>query len=325
MSAAVSPVTAPGGVPGQPAFGLPGRKLLLSLRDLGELTKARVTSLIVLTAWCGFYMGAVRSGIGTHFWSLVHALAGIGLAAGGTAALNEAMERDLDGRMRRTAIRPLVTGRISLRHGIAVGLVMVLGGSLYLGLAANWLAAALTFLTSAAYLLAYTPLKRFHPVCTLVGAVPGAMPPVLGWAAVRGHVGAEALILFAILFFWQFPHFHAIAWLYREDYERAGIRMLPVVAADGRATAREVIVCLSALLATTILAAVWGMAGRIYLLGALVLGAMFWWYGWRLAASRLSPLQTGSKRLARRLLQASILYLPALFALMMLNAIASFR
>jgi protoheme IX farnesyltransferase len=295
------------------------------VRDLGELTKARVTALIVMTGWCGFYLAAVRSGTSPLSWSLLPALVGIGLAAGGTAALNEAMERDLDGRMRRTAIRPLVTGHMRLSHGLAIGLTMVLGGCLYLGLGTNWLAASLTLATSAAYLLAYTPLKRVHPMCTLVGAIPGAMPPVLGWAAVRGRVDVQALVLFAILFFWQFPHFHAIAWLYREDYERAGIRMLPVVESDGRSTVREIVACLLALLVATIMAAVLGMSGKIYLVGAIGLGAGFFWCGWRLASAGLSPLRTESKRLARRLLQASVLYLPVLFALMMLNATVPLR
>jgi protoheme IX farnesyltransferase len=301
----------------------PGSSFRLLLRDYSELVKTRITLLIVMTAWCGFYLGAVKSGVSSLSGALVHALLGIGLAAGGTAALNEAMERDLDGRMRRTAKRPLVTGRMSLLHGVLVGLSMVVGGSVYLGLSDNWLAAALTFATSVVYLLAYTPLKRVHPVCTLVGAFPGAMPPLLGWVAIRGRLEWEALVLFAIVFFWQFPHFHSIAWMYREDYERAGIRMLPVVDADGRSTAREIVAYLGALLLTTVAAAFLGMAGKIYLIGAVLLGAGFFWVGWRLAAGQLPPGKGESRRLARHLLQASVLYLPALLALMMLNATVS--
>jgi protoheme IX farnesyltransferase len=295
----------------------------LLLRDYSELVKTRITLLIVMTAWCGFYLGAVKSGVTALSWALVHALLGIGLAAGGTAALNEAMEHDLDGRMRRTARRPLVTGRMSLVHGVLVGLAMVVGGSVYLALSDNWLAAGLTFATSVVYLLAYTPLKRVHPVCTFVGAFPGAMPPVLGWVAIRGRLEWEALVLFAIVFFWQFPHFHSIAWMYREDYQRAGIRMLPVVDADGRSTAREIVAYLGALLLTTVAAAFLGMAGKIYLIGAVLLGAGFFWVGWRLAAGQLPPGNAESRRLARHLLQASVLYLPALLALMMLNATVS--
>ena len=295
----------------------------LLLRDYSELIKARITVLIVMTAWCGTHLAAAKSGVHSISWTAFHALLGVGLAAGGTAALNEAMEHNLDGRMRRTARRPLVTGRMSLIHGVSVGLLLVLGGSVYLAMATNGLAALLTFATSAVYLLAYTPLKRVHPICTFVGAFPGAMPPVLGWAAIRGHLDWEALILFAIVFFWQFPHFHSIAWLYQEDYARAGIRMLPVVEADGRSTVREILVCLAALLLTTVAAAVMGMAGRLYLLGALALGIGFLGFGWRLAAGKLAPGEAESKRLARHLLTASVLYLPALFALMMVNATVS--
>ena len=289
------------------------------LRDYAELVKARVTALIVITAGCGFYLGAVKSGTGSLSWMLFHALTGIGLAAGGTAALNEAMEHDLDARMRRTAVRPLVTGRIRLSHGVVLGIGMVAGGSLYLGLLTNWLAAALTFATSVVYLLAYTPLKRVHTLCTLVGAFPGAMPPVLGWTAVRGRLDWQALLLFAILFFWQFPHFHSIAWLYREDYEQAGIRMLPVVEPDGRSTARQIVICLAALFLATLAVAITGIAGRVYFVGALILGAVFFRCGWRLAASKLPPESDESKRLARHLLRASVIYLPILLALMMLN------
>lgn len=292
----------------------------LLVRDYSELVKARVTALIMMTAWCGFYFGALKSGAHWFSWPLLHAVVGVGLAAAGTAALNEVMERDLDGRMRRTAIRPLVTGRMSLAHGIIAGTALVLGGVVYLWLAANGLAAVLTLATSLVYLGAYTPLKRVHPICTFVGAFPGAMPPVLGWAAVRGRLDAEALVLFAILFFWQFPHFHSIAWLYREDYERADIRMLPVVEADGRSTARAIVLYLAALLPTTLAPAWLHMAGSIYLAGAALLGVVFFWFGWRLAARRLPPQKAESKQLARHLLQASVLYLPLLFALMMLNA-----
>jgi len=299
------------------------RNLAARARDYSELVKARVTMLIMVTAWCGFYFGALKSGTGWMNWSLIHAVFGVGMAAGGTAALNEVMERDLDGRMRRTSRRPLVTGHMSLRHGLAVGVALVLGGSLYLALCANWLSALLTLATSVVYLAAYTPLKRVHPICTFVGAFPGAMPPVLGWTAIRGRLDVETLVLFAIVFLWQFPHFHSIAWLYWEDYDRAQIRMLPVVEPDGRSTARQIVVYLAALLPATIAPAWFAMAGKVYLAGALVLGVAFFWFGWRLAASGLAPQKAESRKLARHLLQASVLYLPLLFALMMLNARAS--
>ena len=302
------------------ALTTPRASLALLARDYAELIKARITVLIMLTAWSGFYFGSLKSGVSSLSWTLPQSLLGIGLAAAGTAALNEAMERDLDARMRRTALRPLVTGRMSLAHAVILGFLMVLGGVGYLWFVTNLLAAALTLATSVVYLAAYTPLKQVHPLCTFIGAFPGAMPPVLGWAAARGHLNAETLLLFAIVFFWQFPHFHSIAWLYREDYERAGIRMLPVVESDGRSTARSIILYLVALLLVTMVPPLFGMATWRYLVGAALLGAGFFWLGWRLAASGLTPLAPESRRLARHVLQASVLYLPLLFALMMADS-----
>jgi len=290
------------------------------LRDYAELIKFRVTTLIVMTAWCGYFFGAAKSGVTSVSWTLLHAMLGIGLVSGGTAALNEVMERDLDALMRRTAMRPLVTGHMSFAQGLAAGLVMVLGGTAYLALTTNLLAALLTLATSVVYLGAYTPLKRVSPICTFVGAFPGAMPPVLGWAAARGRLEWEALVLFAILFFWQFPHFHSIAWLYREDYARAGVRMLPVVEPDGKSTARAIVLYSLALLLTTLAPTFLGMSGKIYFTGALLLGLAFFWCGLRLARSRMSPAMAQSKRLARHVLQASVFYLPLLFTLMMINA-----
>ncbi len=299
--------------------GLPRFSLALLLRDYAELTKARVTSLIMMTAWCGFYFAAQKSGTASLSWTLFHALAGIGLVSGGTAALNEVIERDLDARMRRTANRPLPTGRMGRIHGTAVGLMMVLGGALYLGLAINPLTGWLTLATSVVYLGAYTPLKRVSPVCTFVGAFPGAMPPLLGWAAVRGRLDPEAFVLFAIVFFWQFPHFLSIAWLYREDYERADIRMLPVVESAGRSTARDIIIYSAALLPTSLAPSLMGMSGRLYLVGGLLLGIALFWFAVRLAILKRPPSAPESKLRARQLLQATVFYLPLLFALMMLN------
>ncbi len=298
---------------------VPRFSVMSLLRDYAELTKARVTSLIMMTAWCGFYFGAQKSGIPSLSWTLIHALAGIGLVSGGTAALNEVMERDLDGRMRRTANRPLPTGRMGQLHGIAVGLTMVLGGALYLGLTTNPLTGWLTLATSVVYLAAYTPLKRVSPVCTFVGAFPGAMPPLLGWTAARGRFDFEAFVLFAIVFFWQFPHFLSIAWLYREDYERAEIRMLPVVESAGRSTARDIVFYSAALLPTSLAPSLVGMSGRLYVAGALLLGIALFWFGVRLAVLKRPLSAPESKLRARQLLQATVVYLPLLFALMMLN------
>lgn len=288
--------------------------------DYAELMKARVTSLVMMSAWCGYYLAAVGAGVPRLSWTMFHAVMGIGLVAGGTAALNQVIERKIDAFMKRTARRPLPTGRMSTLHAALVGIVTIVGGLAYLAATTNWTTTFLTAATSATYLGAYTPLKRRSPVCTFIGAFPGAMPAVLGWAAVRPSLGWEPLALFGIMFLWQFPHFHSIAWLYREDYERAGIRMLPVVESDGRSTAREIL-CYSLLLIPVSMAPTWlHMSGRLYMFGALALGAAFYAFGHRLAALKMAPIEARSKAPARHLLQASVFYLPLLFALMMINA-----
>ena len=288
------------------------------LLDYTELIKLRVTSLVMMTAWCGFYLAAARSGVTSLSWTLLHAVLGIGLVAGGTAALNQVVERESDALMRRTNRRPLPAHRMGALHAAIFGTALMLAGILYLARAANPLTALLAAATSAAYLFAYTPLKRRSPICTFVGAFPGAMPPVLGWAAARGALGWEPLLLFAIVWFWQFPHFHSIAWLYREDYERARIRMLAV--ADERAAARQVVVY-SLLLVPISMAPAWlRMAGTPYLAGAFALSALFLWTGVRLARPQTALAPAQSKQRARQVLQASVFYLPLLFALLMLNA-----
>src|ERR1700758_147472 len=252
-------------------------------RDYAELTKLRVTTLIVMTAWCGYFFGAHQQGTPWFSFGLFHALLGIGLVSSGTAALNEVMERDIDGHMRRTALRPLPSGRMSMFHATAVGLGAAIGGSIYLAVFTNPLTGFLTFLTSVVYLAAYTPLKRISPICRFVGAFPGAMPGVLGWTAARGHLEWGTLILFAILFVWQFPHFFSIAWLYREDYASGGVKMLPVVEKDGRSTARRILLYSVALVPVTLLPSFMGMAGRVYFVSAFLLGACLFYVGARLA------------------------------------------
>ena len=291
------------------------------VQDYGELTKASVTSLIMMTAWCGFYFGAFKSGVSSVSWTLVNTVLGVGLVAAGTAALNEVMEHKTDGHMRRTALRPLPAKRMSRAHAVTAGSVMTIGGALYLAFATNPLTGALTLATSIMYLAAYTPLKKVHPICTFVGAFPGAMPGVLGWTAARNRLDWEALVLFGIVFLWQFPHFYSIAWLYREDYERGSIRMLPVVETDGRSTVREIVLYSLALIPVSLAPSFLGMSGRIYLVGALVLGAALLWFGAQLAR-HLPPTAARSKAAARHLLQATVFYLPLLFALMMLNTAA---
>lgn len=288
-------------------------------RDYAELTKLRVTTLIIMTAWCGYYFGALKSGVSSLSWGLFHALLGIGLVSGGTAALNEVLEWKTDGNMRRTAQRPIPAGRFSLLHATLAGTLMMLGGAVYLGLALNPLTAWLALATSAVYLGAYTPLKKVHPICTFVGAFPGAMPGVLGWTAARGQLEWGALVMFAIVFFWQFPHFYSIAWLYRQDYEDGGIRMLPVVEPDGRSTGRQILIYSLALIPISLLPAFVGMSGKLYFAGALVLGIALFYVGGRLVSLKLATGNARSKQRARQLLQATVFYLPLLFALMMLN------
>jgi len=304
-------------------LAVPRNSVLTRARDYAELTKLRVTTLIAMTAWCGYYFGALKSGNSSLSWHLFHALLGIALISGGTAALNELMECDIDSQMRRTALRPLPAGRMSLLHAGIVGGLMTIGGALYLGLALNPLTGWLSLATSAVYLAAYTPLKKIHSICTFVGAFPGAMPGVLGWTAARGRLEWGALVMFAIVFFWQFPHFFSIAWLYREDYAAGSVRMLPVVEPDGRSTARQIILYSIGLIPVSLAPSVLHMSGRIYFAGALVMGLVLFAFGVRLARLQLPLSAARSKQRARHLLQATVFYLPLLFALMMINTVSS--
>jgi len=298
-----------------------GSQVLRRLGDYAQLTKARITTLIVLTAWCGFFFAARQSGLPAVSWSLLHGLLGIALVASGTAALNEVMERDADGKMRRTASRPLPARRMSPVHATVVGALLTIGGSLYLVAFANPLTGLLTFLTSVVYLLIYTPLKRISPICVAVGAVPGAMPGLLGWTAARNRLDWGALVLFAIVFLWQFPHFLAIAWIYREDYARGAIRMLPVVEPDGQSTALRIVLYSLALLPVSLLPTLMGMTGKLYLGGAALLGFVLLFFAVRMIAPGLGLVESRSRVRARQLFQCSIVYLPLLFALMTSDAV----
>jgi heme o synthase len=303
-------------------LNVPRTALATRVRDYAELTKLRVTTLVVMTAWCGYYFGSLKSGISSLSWSLFDALLGIGLVSGGTAALNEVMEHDVDGHMHRTAQRPLPSGRMSLWHAGLVGILLTVGGALYLGLALNPLTGWLSLLTAFVYLAAYTPLKKVHPICTFVGAFPGAMPGVLGWTAARGRLEWGTLVMFAIVFFWQFPHFFSIAWLYREDYAAGQIRMLPVVEPEGRSTAWRIILYSLVLIPVSLTPTFFGMAGRLYLVGALVLGVALLSVAARLAVLQVPLSAARSKQRARQLLRATVFYLPLLFILMMMNGIS---
>jgi protoheme IX farnesyltransferase len=276
-----------------------------------------------MTAWCGYYFGAARSGVTSLSWGLVQALAGVALVAGGAAALNEVMEFDIDARMRRTAGRPLPTGRMSRMHATIAGLAMILGGALFLGLVMNALTGWLSLATAVVYLAGYTPLKKVHPICTFVGAFPGAMPGVLGWTAARGRLEWGAAVMFAIVFFWQFPHFFSIAWLYREDYAAGAIRMLPVVEQNGRSTARQIVAYSIGLIPVTLAPTMLGMAGKVYFVVALAMGLALLYVGLRLSFLDAPITAAVSKQRARQLLQATVFYLPVLFIVMMLDTVSS--
>jgi protoheme IX farnesyltransferase len=237
--------------------------------------------------------------------------------------LNEVLEHKIDALMRRTRNRPLPAGRMSLANGLTAGILATVLGPVYLSLTTNVLTGVLAFSTAATYLAFYTPLKRISPISTFVGAFPGAMPPLLGWTAIRGKLEIEAVFLFLIVFFWQFPHFQAIAWMYREDYEAAGIKMLPVVDKAGHAVIRQMLTYCSTLISVSLVPALLRMTGRVYLFGALVLGLGFLWFVIRLARTKLPTTSPDSRLFARQLLQASVIYLPLLFALMMLNVVHS--
>lgn len=274
-----------------------------------ELTKPRITFLIVLTAAAGFALASTGS---VNYVDLLSACFGIALLSSGIATLNQYMERDLDGLMRRTADRPLPSGRLQPWEALLFGVSLTVVAQIYLAAFVNPLTALLGLTVIAGYLFGYTPLKTRTSLSTMVGAFPGAVPPLIGWTAARGELSLEAWVLFAILFLWQFPHFLAIAWMYREDYARAGILMLPVVEPDGRVTSQQIVVYTIMLLPVSLLPTVLGTSGKTYLFGALILGLLFLYSSIRAALSQ-------SRQQARRLLLASVLYLPLLFILMVLD------
>src|SRR5712691_5741435 len=265
-----------------------------------ELTKPRITFLIVLTAAAGF---ALASPGRVDYPAMLTAMVGIALLSSGIATLNQYMERDLDALMRRTANRPLPSGRLLPWEALAFGAGLTIGAEIYLAVMVNPLTALLGLTVISGYLFGYTPLKTRTSLSTLVGAFPGAVPPLIVWAAARGTIGVEAWVLFAILFLGQFPHFLAIAWMYREDYGRAGILMLPVVEPEGRVTGQQIVAYTLMLLPVSLLPALLGTSGKVYLVGAIVLGLLFLCASVRAALSK-------SRQQARQLLLASVLYLP---------------
>jgi protoheme IX farnesyltransferase len=274
-----------------------------------ELTKPRITLLVVLTAAAGFCLAAREAADHLALLNLLNLMIGVALLSSGIGALNQYLERDLDGLMLRTKSRPLPSRRIEPHRALLFGASLSAIAVAYMAALINLLAAALGTLTLVSYLFLYTPLKTRTTLSTLVGAFPGATPPLIGWVAARGRVDLEAWILFAIMFLWQFPHFLAIAWIYREDYARAGIKMLPVVEPDGRSTARQIVLYALMLFGASLLPGPARIAGSAYLIGAAALGFAFLYFSLRAAASMTRPG-------ARKLLLASVLYLPALFVLM---------
>lgn len=288
------------------------------MRDYIELTKPRITALILMSTGIGYFFGLPPSGNwpgllhGINFLALLHTIAGTGLMASGTAALNQWYEREADRRMRRTARRPLPSGRLAPANALSFGVALSIAGFLELWLGVNLLAGLTGAFTLVSYLFLYTPLKQRTWWSTTLGAIPGAMPPVIGYAAASGALTRDAWVLGAILFLWQFPHFYAIAWMYKDDYARAGIRMLPVVEPDGRSTARQIVLYGMALIPVSLTPALMGMSGIVYGMGALVLGLWFLYSGVRVALER-TILR------ARTVLLTSVLYLPLLYGLMLLD------
>jgi protoheme IX farnesyltransferase len=279
------------------------------MRDFLELTKPRITVLILVCTAVGYFFGSPNS---FHLAPFVHVLLGTALMASGTAALNQWYEADSDAKMRRTSKRPIPAGRIKPSDGLVFGALLSVAGFVDLWLGTNALAAALGLFTLATYIFLYTPLKRRSAACTTVGALPGAMPPLIGFAAASGVLDAEALALFLILFVWQFPHFYAIAWMYREDYARGGIRMLPVIEPDGESTARRVVACSLLLIPISLVPRFLGMTGSIYAGAAIAAGLVLLYFGVRLCRERTL---VG----ARHVLLVSVLYLPLLLGVMVLD------
>ena len=277
-----------------------------SLKDYLELTKPRLSSLVLLTTAVGYWLGQRGSHPAAGFLAVLLGTAGV---VGGANALNEWMEREPDALMRRTAHRPLPSGRLSADEAWWFGCGLIAGGVLILTIAVNGLSAILAAIAAATYLFLYTPLKRCSSLCTLVGAIPGALPPMIGWSAARNTLGMEAWVLFAMLYLWQLPHFLAIATLYREEYARAGFRMLPVIETDGFITARQTALYGLALVPVTLLPTLIGLSGPRYFYGALLLGIALLCLIGRAALTR-------SRLAAQQLFLASVLYLPALLGML---------
>ena len=279
--------------------------------DFIELVKPRLVVMILITTAAGFYLGAQQT---VDWLRCLHTVFGAGLTAAGVLGLNQYLERDVDAQMKRTQERPLPGGRMNPLTALLVGAVLTGSGMLYLTFIVNMLSGFVISLIVVSYLFLYTPLKRKTSLCTFIGAVPGALPPVVGWVAARGALTGEAWVLFTILFLWQIPHSLAIAYIYREDYANAGFRLLPVIHPDGTSTCRQIVVNCVALLGIGLLPTLYNIAGSVYFFTALLAGVAFLAVGIYLARTR-------SVKAARYLLYASLLYLPLVFVTMALNKI----
>jgi heme o synthase len=280
------------------------------LTDFVELTKPRIALMVLFTVAVGAWLASPG---GVDLLQLLHTLVGTALAAGGASALNQLLERRTDTLMRRTENRPLPTGRLQAAEALWFGLSLSLGGLLYLTLTLrDPVPVLVVWVTLTSYVLIYTPLKSHTAWNTVIGAVPGALPPVIGWTAAGGPLGLEAFVLFGVLFLWQMPHFYAIAWIYRDDYARAGLRMLPVVDPHGARTGVQMVGFCLLLLAVSLLPGLARQAGTVYVFGAVVLGLGF-------LIATIGFLRRRSVSAARRVMRASLLYLPALLALLVLD------
>ena len=291
--------------------------------DYAVLFKPRVSLMVLITAAGGFYLGSLRSGISPFNIGAVQALIGIAIVTIGSSVLNQALERKTDTLMRRTANRPMAAGRVGLAHGLILGFAAIFLGSMYLAHETNVLTGTLTLLTAVGYVAIYTPLKRVTTINTFIGAFPGALPPLIGWTAARGLIEWPGVALFAILFVWQFPHFMAIGWMYREDYTRGGIRLTPNLPNTQYAALSTVVQALfyaALMIPVSLWPVTLHITGTLYGIAATILGLGYLWYTIRFARIVRDPNSEVSRHAARDLLRASVIYLPLLLATMMLNA-----
>jgi heme o synthase len=287
-------------------------QLWATLSDYWALTKPEVNFLILVTALAGFYLASKPGSRGLRVLLAGHMLLGTLMVAAGTGTLNQFLERSFDAQMRRTARRPLASGRLKASHVLCFGTLLALAGTVNLAMTVNVLTSLLAVITLLSYLFLYTPLKRQTPLCTLIGAFPGAVPPLIGWAAARGRLDPEAWVLYAMVFLWQFPHFMAIAWMYREDYLRAGYLVLPPSALRDRFVIWQSLVPALILIPISLIPTITGELGLVYSVGAILFSSMFLYSSARFAFYRSSVM-------ARRLLATSIIYLPLVFILMVLD------